>query len=299
MAIEETILVPPRTSRNYVLMAREVFRGVPIPALLFLVLILVVGMAAPWVAPHDPRAGDLARSLLPPVWSAEGTWTYPLGTDQQGRDILSRLIAGARVSLLVGFTAVGVSGSIGLLLALVAGFYGGWADAVVGRLIDVMLALPFLLIALVLATILEPGVRTVIIVLGLTGWATYARILRGEVLRIRSQDYLKLARVGGCSTTRILFKYITPNLTNTFVVLASLQLGVTILSEATLSFLGIGVRAPEAAWGLMLSEGRQYITFAWWLVVLPGVAIVLTVLSINMLGDWLRVRLDPRLRQVG
>lgn len=277
----------------------EALRGVPIPALAFLMLIVVLGVAGDAVAPHDPKAGNLSISLIPPIWQDGGTWTYPLGTDQQGRDILSRLISGARVSLLVGFTAVGVSGAIGLFLALIGGFYGGWADAIVGRFIDVMLALPFLLIALVLATILEPGVRTVILVLGLTGWATYARVLRGEVLRIRSQDYVKLARVGGCSTSRILVRYITPNLTNTLVVLASLQLGVTILSEATLSFLGIGIRAPQAAWGLMLAEGRQYITYAWWLVVFPGVAIMLTVLSINMLGDWLRVRLDPRLRQVG
>lgn len=268
-------------------------------ALAILVLIVVLGVAGPTLAPHDPAAGDLSRSLTPPVWEEAGTWTFPLGTDQQGRDILSRLIAGARVSLLVGFTAVAVSGGIGLTLALISGYYGGWVDAVVGRLVDAMLALPFLLVALVLATVLEPGVRTVILVLGLTGWASYARVLRGEVLRIRSLDYLALARVGGCSTARILIRYVTPNLTNTFVVLASLQLGVTILSEATLSFLGIGIQAPNAAWGLMLAEGRQYITYAWWLVVLPGVAIMLTVLSINMLGDWLRVRLDPKLRQVG
>lgn len=278
---------------------RSAFRGAPVVAVAILLLILFLGVAGPWVVPHDPTQGNLRLSLMPPVWEEGGTWSYMLGTDQQGRDILSRLISGSRVSLMVGFAAVGIAGGIGLVLALVAGYYGGWVDAVVGRLVDAMLALPFLLLALVLATVLEPGVRTVILVLGFAGWAGYARVLRGEVLRIRSLDYLALAQVGGCSTARILFRYITPNLMNTFIVLASLQLGLTILSEATLSFLGIGVQPPNAAWGLMLAEGRQYITYAPWLVLLPGIAIMLTVLSMNMMGDWLRVRLDPKTRQAG
>ncbi len=278
---------------------RSAFRGAPVVAVAILLLVVFLGVAGPWVVPHDPTQGNLRLSLIPPVWEEGGTWSYMLGTDQQGRDILSRLISGSRVSLMVGFAAVGIAGGIGLVLALIGGYYGGWVDAVVGRLVDAMLALPFLLLALVLATVLEPGVRTVILVLGFAGWAGYARVLRGEVLRIRSLDYIALAQVGGCSTARILFRYITPNLMNTFVVLASLQLGLTILSEATLSFLGIGVQPPNAAWGLMLAEGRQYITYAPWLVVLPGIAIMLTVLSMNMMGDWLRVRLDPKTRQAG
>lgn len=277
---------------------RSGLRGVPILAVLTLGLVLILGVFGPWLTPHDATAGDLSRSLMPPVWSDGGSWSFPLGTDQQGRDILSRLIMGSRVSLLVGVTAVGIAGSLGLVLALLGGYYGGIIDAVIGRLVDAMLALPFLLIALVLATVLSPGISSVILILGLTGWAGYARVLRGEVLRIKSLDYIALSRVGGCSTFRILWRYVTPNLLNTLVVLASLQLGVTILAEATLSFLGIGVQPPQAAWGLMLAEGRQYTTFAWWLVVFPGVAIMLTVLSVNMLGDWLRGRLDPQLRQV-
>jgi peptide/nickel transport system permease protein len=259
---------------------------------------VVCGIFAPWIMPHDPTAGNLSTSLIPPVWEDGGTWSHMLGTDQQGRDILSRLIAGSQVSLLIAVTAVGISGVVGLLFALLGGYYGGIIDAILGRIVDAMLSLPFLMIAIVLATVLSPGVKSVILILGFTGWSGYARVLRGEVLRLKQQDFVALARVGGCSTPRILLRYITPGLINTFIVLATLQLGTTILAAATLSFLGIGVQPPRAAWGLMLADGRQYVTYAWWLAVFPGVAIMLTVLSVNTIGDWLRVRLDPKLRQV-
>ncbi len=279
--------------------SRDIFRGAPYPALIVLGSIVVLGVFAPLIEPHSPEAGRLSASLAPPVFEHGGTWTHVLGTDQQGRDILSRLIAGSRVSLFVGTAAVALAGSLGLMLALVGGYYGGIIDAVVGRLVDAMLSIPYILIAILLASLLRPGVTSVVLVIGLTSWASYARILRGEVLRIKTSDYVALAQVGGCSTLRILWRYVTPNLLNTFVVLATLQLGSTILAAATLSFLGIGVQPPHAEWGLMLTDGRQYITFAWWLVVFPGVAIMLTVLSANLLGDWLRARLDPRLRQAG
>lgn len=281
-----------------VLRLPRALRGVPIIPVLVLGLIVVSGLLAPWITPHDPKAGNLSTSLLPPAWEGDGTWSFLLGTDQQGRDILSRLIAGAQVSLFVGVAAVGISGGVGLTFALVSGYYGGFVDAALGRIVDAMLSLPFLMVAIVMATILSPGTTSVIIILGLTGWSSYARVLRGEVLRIKEQDFVALARVGGCSTPRILFRYIAPNLMNTFIVLATQNLGTTILAASTLSFLGLGTQPPDAAWGLMLADGRQYITYAWWLAVFPGIAILLTVLSVNTIGDWLRVRFDPKLRQI-
>jgi peptide/nickel transport system permease protein len=292
------ITSPPLTAKRFRPRWPAALRGLPFFPSLILTLVILLGLVGPWLAPHNPRDADLALSLTPPAWSEGGDWSYPLGTDQQGRDILSRIIAGARVSLIVGFMAVGVAGGLGALVALVGGYYGGWIDAVLGRVVDTMLSMPFLMVAIVMAQVLTPGIRTIVLILGFTYWATYARVLRGEVLKIKSQDYVALARVGGSSTPRILWRYILPNLVNTLIVLATLQLGSTILAEATLSFLGLGVPPPNAAWGLMLSEGRQYITYAWWLAVFPGVAIMLTVLSANMLGDWLRVRLDPKLRQL-
>ena len=273
-------------------------RGLPIIPVTILAIIVVAGTLAPWITPHDPKAGNLSNSLIPPFWQHGGSMTYMLGTDQQGRDILSRLISGSQVSLLIGVTAVAISGAVGLTLALVGGYYGGLVDGVIGRLVDAMLSLPFLTIAIVLATVVQPGIQSVILILGLTGWSGYARVLRSEVLRIKQQDFIALARVGGCSTPRILVRYVAPNLMNTFIVLATLQLGTTILAASTLSFLGIGVQPPNAAWGLMLADGRQYITYAWWLAVFPGVAIMLTVLSVNTIGDWLRVRFDPKRRQL-
>lgn len=286
------------TGRNATHRVRGVFRGAPVLPLAILMLVIGLGVFGPWLAPHSPRDADLARSLMPPAWESRGDWSFPLGTDQQGRDILSRVISGARVSLIVGFMAVAVAGAIGTVVALLGGYYGGWLDAILGRVVDTMLSMPFLMVAIVLAQVLSPGIRTIVLILGFTSWATYARVLRGEVLKIKSQDYVALARVGGNSTIRILWRYILPNLMNTLIVLATLQLGATILAEATLSFLGLGIPPPNAAWGLMLAEGRQYVTYAWWLAVFPGVAIMLTVLSTNMLGDWLRIRLDPKLRQL-
>lgn len=292
------ITSPVVTAKRTRLRRPAALRGLPVFPSALLSLVVLLGLFGPWIAPHDPTDADLGRSLTPPAWAEGGSWSYPLGTDQQGRDILSRVISGARVSLIVGFMAVAVAGGLGALVALLGGYYGGWLDAILGRVVDTMLSMPFLMVAIVMAQVLSPGIRTIVLILGFTYWATYARVLRGEVLKIKSQDYVALARVGGSSTPRILWRYILPNLVNTLIVLATLQLGSTILAEATLSFLGLGVPPPNAAWGLMLAEGRQYITYAWWLAVFPGIAIMLTVLSANMLGDWLRVRLDPKLRQL-
>lgn len=272
--------------------------GLPIiPALIFILFVLL-GLFGPLLEPHDPTAADLSRSLIPPVWTHGGTWHYALGTDQQGRDILSRLISGARISLIIGFVSVALAGAVGTILAFFAGYYRGWIDVVISRLVDAMFAIPYLLIAIVLAQVVTPGVRNVILILGLTSWAGYARVLRGEVLKVRQQGYIALAQVGGCSGPRIFFRYIFPNIMNTFLVLATLQFGRNILAAATLSFLGVGVTPPRADWGLMLAEGRQYITYAWWLPLFPGIAILLTVLSANLLGDWIAYRLNPKFRQL-
>ena len=276
----------------------SVFAGLPIiPALIF-VLFVLLGLFGPLLEPHDPTAANLSQSLIPPVWTHGGTWHYVLGTDQQGRDILSRLISGARVSLIIGFVSVALAGAVGTVLAFLAGYYGGWADIVISRLVDAMFAIPYLLIAIVLAQIVAPGIRDVILILGFTSWAGYARVLRGEVLKVRQQGYIALAQVGGCSGPRMFFRYVFPNIMNTFLVLATLQFGRNILAAATLSFLGVGVTPPRAAWGLMLAEGREYITYAWWLPLFPGIAILLTVLSANLLGDWIAYRLNPKFRQL-
>lgn len=273
-------------------------KGLPWVAAVILVTVIFMGIAGFNIAPHDPEVGSIEDRLIPPFWQEEGSSSHVLGTDQQGRDILSRLMGGARVSLIVGLTVVFIAGSIGTIVALLAGYLGGWTDRILSRITDGVLSMPFLLIAVTLAAVLGPGMRNLILVLVLVGWAGYARILRGEVLRVREADFVKLAQVAGCSTPRILIYHIFPNIMNSLVVLATLQLGSTIIAAAALSFLGLGIPPPTPDWGSMLADGRNYITTAWWLCAFPGVAIVLTVLSLNLLGEWLRIRLDPKFRQI-
>ncbi|OAI38609.1 hypothetical protein AYO38_09300 [bacterium SCGC AG-212-C10] len=262
-----------------------------------LMIVLVVGVFAPILQPHSPTDGDLAAALQEPVFTG-GNWDHPLGTDEQGRDILSRLIAGARVSILIGFSVVVGAGTIGVVIALLSGFLGGWVDQVLSRLTDVLLSMPFLLVAIAVVGAVGPSVRNLMLILIFMGWAAYARVLRGEVLRIRNSDFVRLARINGASPIRLMVLHILPNIMNTLIVLATLQLGTTILTEATLSFLGLGVPPPNPSWGGMLSDGRPYLTTNSWLALIPGITIMLTVLAVNLLGDWLRVRLDPRFRQL-
>ena len=227
-----------------------------------------------------------------------GSMTYPLGTDKQGRDILSRIMHGARVSLLVSSLAILLGGGLGTVLGMLAAYRGGKLDAIIMRVVDIKLAFPTILLALVLVAAIGAGFATVIIVIAVLLWARYARVVRGEALAIKQQDFIDRARVSGASNIRIMMRHIFPNLVNTVVVLATLEVGHVIILESTLSFLGAGIPAPTPAWGVMVADGRDLITTAWWIFLLPCLAIVLTVLSMNLLGDWLRDRLDPKLRNI-
>ncbi len=228
-----------------------------------------------------------------------GDWSYPFGTDGLGRDLLSRTIHGARISLIISLIVISCSGAIGVALGLMAGFYGGWFDYVISRLIDMVIALPAILVALVLVVVFEPGIIILISVIVGSLWSQYARLVRGEALSLTQQDFVAKARVAGCSNIRIMARYILPNIFNSLVVLATLQVGYVIIIESSLSFLGLGIPPPEPTWGNIVSDGRDLIIrTAWWVSLFPGLAIVLTVLSMNLIGDWLRDTLDPRLRQV-
>lgn len=277
--------------------AWRAFRRFPVFPSLVLGVVVVVGVLTPWIQPHDPEAPNLLHSLQPPAW-AGGDWAYPLGTDELGRDTLSRLMSGARVSLLVGLSVVLGAGAIGLALALVAGYFGGIIDAVISRVTEMFIAVPFLLVAIAVVGSVGASLQNLILTLMFMSWAGYARVLRSEVLKVREQEYVKLARVAGCSNLRIIVSHILPNLINVFVVLATLQLGSIIIAEASLSYLGLGVPPPRSSWGGMLAGGKDFIGSHDALTLAPGISIALTCLSINLLGDWLRVRLDPRFRQV-
>ena len=291
--IEDVVARHERTVRR----RQSIARKVPWHAVAILSLLLFCAAAAPLIAPHSPNAFDLDRKLQPPFWQAGGTSAHILGTDSLGRDVFSRVIYGARISVVVVFFAIISSLSIGVPLGMIAGYMGGWLDAFIMRVVDVMLSLPALLFAALLAAAFKPGLKTVIIVIAAFSWMGYARIVRGQILSLKERDYVALAKVGGANTLRILWSHMLPQIVSTLVILASLEIGSVIAFEATLSFLGFGVTPPTATWGAMLSDGRKYIIDAWWLAVVPGVAITLVILSANLFGDWLRDTLDPRLRQ--
>lgn len=285
---------PPRVAH-----AMRQARRYPVVPLALLTFLLVVPAAlAPQVAPYDPLRGSLAKRLKPPVWMEGGTADHLLGTDKLGRDILSRMIYGARVSLAVSLIAIVVGGVIGVTMGLVSGYFGGFVDSVLMRLVDISLSLPTILLALVLVAAVGPSFGTVITVLVVLLWARYARLVRGETLGIKERDFIARARVAGASHTRIMFRYIFPNVVNSLTVLATLQVGYVILLESALSFLGAGLPRPTPAWGLMIADGRELIVTAWWVSMFPGLAIMLTVLALNLLGDWLRDHLDPKLRNI-
>ena len=270
----------------------------PILAVSILGAFVAMALLADWIAPASPNAMSLRERLLPPFWLDKGTVGHLLGTDRIGRDILSRVIHGARVSLAAGVMAVLVGGFVGSVLGLISGYFGRWVDVVVMRLTDTMLSLPIILIALLFAVSLGPSFSNLIIVLGLVMWARFARLVRGEVLTWKEREFVQLARVAGCSPLRIMLRHLFPNVVNPLMVLATLQVGWVIIVESSLSFLGAGIPPPAPSWGSMIADGRAYIATAWWMSLFPGLALVLAVLSVNMLGDWLRDHLDPRLRNL-
>lgn len=267
----------------------------PLPPLFAVVLLgvfVLAGVFAPLLAPHDPEIPALARRAVPPGGQAEGV-AFALGTDALGRDILSRLLFGARVSLVVGVCAVAIGGTLGTLLGLLAGFYGRGVDALITRLADLQLSIPFLILAISVMAVLGAGLSKVILVLGLTSWIMYARVVRGEVLAVRNREYVLAAQALGASDATILRRHILPNVSTSAIVIGTFEIARAILSEASLSFLGLGVQPPTPSWGGMVADGREYLTTAWWMSTWPGVVIATTVLAINLLGDWLRDVLDP------
>jgi peptide/nickel transport system permease protein len=262
-----------------------------------LAAVLIAALAGDAIAPFDPNGLDLGASFKPPFWQAGGSAEHLLGTDNLGRDILSRIIAGANVSMVVAFYAIIFSGGIGGLIGMISGYFGGVIDAVIMRLVDIQMSIPSLALALMLAAVLSPGLSTVVIVVVVSYWTWYARIIRGEIMSLKERDYVALARVAGCGTPTIFARHLLPNIVNTLLVLATLQIGQVIIFEASLSFLGLGIQMPDVSWGLMLADARAYLTNAWWGITMPGIAIMLTCLSSNIIGDWLRDSLDPKRRQ--
>ena len=273
--------------------------GFPYIATSILGGLLFVALFANVLAPHDPEVGSLGERFRPPFWQQGGSEKFLLGSDHLGRDVLSRLIFGARVSIVVGFTAVIFAGIIGTGLGILSGYLGGWVDQVIMRVTDTWLALPALTFAIFLAAVVGPSEMNIVIILGAVYWTRYARVIRSEVLSLKERDFVRLAIVAGCSKRTIMKRHILPNVLNSAIVLGTLMLGVVVVTEAALSFLGVGVPPPKPAWGLMLADGKKGLMAGyWWLTVLPGCCIMLMVLSANLLGDWLRVKLDPQLRQL-
>lgn len=253
---------------------------------------------APYLTPYSPIDQTLSAKLLPPFWEEKGSLKYILGTDKFGRDVLTRLLYGARVSLIVTGLSLLVGGGVGLAIGIASGYIGGRVDGFLMRLVDAAFTFPAILFALLLAVVMGQGLDTLVIAIGLLLWASFARIIRGEVLALKQRDFVALAKVHGCSDLRIMITHILPNVMNTFMVLVTLNVGAVIVAEASLSFLGAGIPPPTPSWGLMVAEGRGKITSAWWLSLLPGISITLVVLTFNLFGDWLRDRLDPKLRQL-
>ena len=296
-----TAAAPSRTIGPSLVSRLAAFRTEGFPTIPIVILFVLVFTAAfaEFIAPHNPEVGSLSQRFKPPAWVAGGSAQHWLGTDHIGRDVLSRLIFGARVSMIVGFTAVVFAGVLGTALGILSGYFGGWVDQVIMRITDTWLALPALTFAIFLAAIVGPSEWNIVIILGAVYWTRYARVIRGEVLSLKERDFVRLAIVAGCSRMKIMRQHVLPNVLNSAIVLATLMLGVVIVTEAALSFLGVGVPPPKPAWGLMLADGKKGLMAGyWWLTVFPGVCIVLMVLSANLLGDWLRVKLDPQLRQL-
>lgn len=277
----------------------RIFRRYPVfPVFILLFVLILPAIFADVIAPYDPLEGQLSARLSPPFWMTGGTTDHLLGTDKQGRDILTRIIYGARISLMISIAGILIGGTIGTTLGLCAAYFGGWVDAIIMRVVDTFLSMPLILLALVVVAVFGPSFFTVIGVVASLLWVGYTRQVRGESLTIKSLDFVARARVAGATAPRIMFRHILPNVVNTIIVLATLEMGSVILLESTLSFLGAGIPRPNPSWGVMVADGRDHIIAAWWIALFPGVAIMMVVLSANLMGDWLRDQLDPKLRQV-
>lgn len=273
-------------------------RGLPVVSLAIIALFVLVALLAPLLSPSDPYEQSLRLRFRPPVWEERGAWAHPLGTDRLGRDLLARIVWGSRVSLAVGALAVLLAGTLGAGVGLVSGYYGGRVDATLMRVTDATLSFPVILLALILAVTVGPSFTNVVIAIAVILWARYARVVRGQVLALMTLDFIAQARIAGAGAWRIITRHLLPNTLNTLVVLMTLQVGYVIILEASLSFLGAGIPPPTPAWGSMIAEGREFVTSAWWVSFFPGLAILLVVLAFNLLGDWLRDTLDPKLRQL-
>jgi peptide/nickel transport system permease protein len=266
-------------------------------ALVVAVILVLAAMFAPWIAPFNPLMGTLEARLMPPAWQAGGSWSHVLGTDVLGRDIFSRLLYGARISLAVCVIAIAVAGCVGSSLGILAGYLGGWVEKLIMRIVDLAISLPVILIALLYGVLFGPSFGNIVIIISLLLWSQFARMARGETLKVKSQDFVDLARTAGCSSLSIMWRHILPNIAGSLTVLATLQVGTVIIMEASLSFLGVGVPPPWPAWGSMIADGRSYVVSAWWLCIFPGLAVLLTVLAMNLLGDELTDALNPQLRR--
>lgn len=287
------VLEPSRASRLL-----DALKRAPLIPLVVLLFFVVLAVFADVISPYSSTEVSLRNRLNPPLWSAEGSWSHPLGTDPLGRDLATRIAYGARTSLMVAAATVLLSAAIGVVLGLIAGYNRGIIDTIIMRAADITIAFPIILFAIMLVVILGAGIINLVIAVGVVLWARFARVIRGEVLILMERDFVARARVSGCSSARIIVVHLFPNIVNTMVVLLTLQIGFIIIIESSLSFLGAGVPPPTPAWGSMIAEGREYTTSAWWVSVIPGVALALIVVSFNLLGDWLREALDPRQRQV-
>lgn len=272
--------------------------GAGLVGLCILLLLCLTALMAPLLNLPSPVRGDLMMRMVPPTWQGPfSPGPHPLGTDPLGRDILSRIIYGARITLTISLLAVLVGALVGVTLGIIAGFSGGLVDSVLMRIADMQLAIPLVLFALLVIAVMGPSITTLVIVLGLTGWTRYARIVRGQVLALRDREFVLAARAAGASSARIMFRHILPNVATPVLVVGTLELARVIIMDAALSFLGLGVQPPTPSWGRMLADGRSYISAAWWVVTFPGLAIALTVLGVNLLGDWLRDFFDPKLQK--
>jgi peptide/nickel transport system permease protein len=277
-----------------------------IPATILLIMVIIaifadlswLGMPDVGLAPHDPESGIITDRFLPPAFMEGGSSEYLLGTDRLGRDVLSRVLHGTRISLSISMLVICITAVVGAVLGIVSGYLGGRIDGFIMRVTDMALSFPAILLALLIAVAIGEGYWTVVLALSILGWAGYTRMVRGEALRLRDSDFVAQARISGASSWRIMLRHIFPNTINSLIVMMTLSVGMIIIAESTLSYLGIGVTAPTASWGNMVADGRTYVSTAWWISFFPGIAIGLVVMSGNFLGDWIRDRLDPRLRQV-